>query len=178
MQHRKNERSFLRLQLTTAVGIGTVLLAVSSVPLCFAQKSTQETFPSAAEASHALFLAVQSDNEQAVMQILGGGTELASSADEVEDKLDREQFTQKYQEMHRLVREPDGATVLYIGAENWPFPIPLMSKTGAWYFDSEAGMQEIVFRRIGENEATAIETCHALVLASRRHESTTTGNDP
>ena len=46
----------------------------------------------------------------------------------------------KYQEMHRLVREPDGSTVLYIGAENWPFPIPLVSKNGAWYFDSKTGI--------------------------------------
>src|SRR5438105_3876445 len=177
MQHRKNERSFLRLQLTTAVGIGTALLAVSSVPLCFAQKSTQETFPSAAEASHALFLAVQSDNEQAVMQILGGGKELASSADEVEDKLDREQFTQKYQEMHRLVREPDGATVLYIGAENWPFPIPLVSENGAWYFDSDSGKQEILFRRVGENEATAIEVCEEFAMAKNGADAKAASED-
>jgi hypothetical protein len=116
-----------------------------------------------------------------VTKILGGGKELVSSADEVEDKLDREQFAQKYQEMHRVVREPDGSTVLYIGAENWPFPIPLMSKAGAWYFDSDAGAQEILFRRIGENEATAIETCHAVVRARKPHEAattSTTNNDP
>ena len=85
-----------------------------------------------------------------------GRKEVTSSSDDVEDKLEREQFSRKYQEMHRLVQEPDGSTLLYIGAENWPFPIPLVSKNGAWHFDSETGTQEIKFRRIGENEATAI----------------------
>src|SRR5207237_930496 len=154
------------------------LLTLGDARLSFGQRSGPKTCSTPGEASKGLFQAVKNEDEQALEAILGAGKEVTSSSDEVEDKLERERFGQKYQEMHRLVREPDGATVLYIGAENWPFPIPLMSKTGAWYFDSEAGMQEIVFRRIGENEATAIETCHALVLASRRHESTTTGNDP
>jgi hypothetical protein len=179
MQHRTIERfdAFQWLGHITTVAIGAILLVISSASLSLAQKSTQETFPSAEEAGHALFVAVQSDNEQAVTKILGGGKELVSSADEVEDKLDREQFAKKYEEMHRLAREPDGSTVLYIGAENWPFPIPLMSKAGAWYFDSATGAEEILFRRIGENEATAIETCHALVRAGKRHEAATTSKD-
>jgi hypothetical protein len=185
MQHRTINRfdtinrldAFHRLGSTAAIALGTLLLVVSSVSLALAQKSTQETFPSAEAASHALFLAVQSDNEQAVMRILGGGKEIVSSDDEIEDKLDREQFAEKYQQMHRLMREPDGTTLLYLGAENWPFPVPLVSKTGAWYFDSETGTQEILFRRVGENEATAVETCHALVRARKQHEATTS-NDP
>ena len=55
-----------------------------------------------------------------------------------------------------------GTTVLYIGAENWPFPVPLVEKNGRWYFDSETGAQEIVFRRIGENEAMTIQLCREL----------------
>jgi hypothetical protein len=57
-------------------------------------------------------------------QILGAGTELVSSDDNAQDTLDRERFVQKYQEMHRLVRDPGGVAVLHVGAENWPFPIP------------------------------------------------------
>jgi hypothetical protein len=60
--------------------------------------------------------------------------------------------------------------VLYIGAENWPFPIPLVSRNGGWRFDSDGGLQEIRFRRIGENEMTAIALCHALV--AHRHAVT------
>ena len=147
---------------TTIALVGMVVLVVSLAPLSFAQKLTQKKFASAEEASHALFLAVQSDDQQALMVILGGGKELVSSKDELEDKSERQQFAEKYQQMHRLVREPDGDTVLYIGAENWPFPVPLQFKEGAWYFDSDSGKQEILFRRIGENEATAIATCQAL----------------
>src|SRR5207302_7990831 len=111
----------------------------------------------------ALFAAVQRHDERAVTEILGAGTELVSSDDKVQDTLDREQFVQKYQEMHRLVQEPRGVTALYIGAENWPFPIPLVSRNGAWRFDSYDGANDIRFRRIGENEVTAIGICHALV---------------
>jgi hypothetical protein len=160
--------TFQRLRLTAAVAFGTILLVVSMGALSHAQKTTQKTFSSAEEASHALFVAVQSDNQAALMQILGGGKELVSSDDEIEDKVEREQFAQKYEEMHRLVREPDGATFLYVGAENWPFPVPLVLKAGAWYFDSDSGAKEVLFRQIGENEATAIETCHALVRATAR----------
>jgi len=154
------------------------LLVVGCAHSSLAQESQPKTFSSPGEASNALFHAVQSEDEQGVEAILGAGKELTSSSDEVEDKLERERFSQKYQEMHRLVREPDGKTVLYIGAENWPFPIPLVSENGAWHFDSRTGMQEVLFRRIGENEATAIEVCHALVMAKKQQEATSTEDDP
>ena len=168
MQHRMANKFTVsqRPRLATTVAlVGMVLMVVSLAPLSFAQKSTQKTFASAEEASQALFLAVQSDDQPALMLILGGGKELVSSNDELEDKLERGRFAEKYQQMHRLVREPDGGTVLYVGAENWPFPVPLQFKDGAWYFDSDSGTQEILFRRLGENEATAIATCHALTQA-------------
>jgi hypothetical protein len=153
---------------TTIALVGMVLMVVSIAPLSFAQQSTQKTFTSAEEASQELFLAVQSDNQQGLIEILGGGKELVSSNDELEDKVERGQFAEKYQQMHRLVREPEGATVLYVGAENWPFPVPLQFKDGAWYFDSDSGTQEILFRRVGENEATAIATCHAVARAKKQ----------
>jgi hypothetical protein len=164
--------------LSTSRAITSVLVAINLVPLSFAQESAQQSFPSAEAASHALFVAVQSDNDHALAQILGGGTELVSTDDRAEDQLEREQFAKKYEEMHRLVREPDGTTVLYVGAENWPFPVPLASNTGSWYFDAAAGEEEVLFRRIGENEATAIEACHALVLSRQSQSATTTADDP
>jgi hypothetical protein len=96
----------------------------------------------------------------------------------VNDKLEREQFSKKYQEMHRLVQEPDGTTVLYIGAENWPFPVPLVSKDGSWYFDSKTGTQEILFRRIGENEAAAIQVCEEFALTKKEHDANPASYDP
>jgi hypothetical protein len=168
--------AFHGLRLKITVTIGAVLLAANTVPLSLAQN--QKSFSSPEAASHALFVAVQSDNDQALAQILGGGTKLVSTDDRAEDKLEREQFGKKYEEMHRLVREPDGNTVLYVGAENWPFPVPLVSKAGAWSFDAAAGEEEVLFRRIGGNEETAIETCQALVVIGQRQETAATVEDP
>jgi hypothetical protein len=77
-------------------------------------------------------------------------------------------FVRKYQEMHRMGRDADGSQTLYIGAENWPFPIPLVQKDGAWQFDPAQGLKEVMFRRIGKNELTAIEICHELVAAEKQ----------
>src|ERR1700675_462827 len=149
------------------------LLVAGISQLSLTQKSGPETFSSPWKASSALFQAVQNSDEEAVERILGAGKEVTSSSDDIEDKLERERFSQKYQEMHRLVREPDGTTVLYIGAENWPFPIPLVSKNGAWFFDSDTGKGEILFRTVGENETTAIQVCHVLAHAKERSQTET-----
>jgi hypothetical protein len=148
---------------SVAVWIVSLLLTVSAPPSQAAEAANQTTFRSAEEAADALFLAAKSHDEQALARILGGGVELISSDDELQDRLDREQFVQKYHQMHRLGREGKGVALLYVGAENWPFPIPLVSQNGRWRFDTDAGMQEIKFRRIGENELTAIAISRALV---------------
>ena len=144
------------------------LLGVGAAQLSVARQSGQTTFASPEEASRALFAAVQKHDEQSLKQILGAGPELLESDDRAQDALERERFAQKYAEMHRLAREPDGAAILYIGAENWPFPIPLEAHNGQWRFDPDAGLNEVRFRRIGENEATAIGICHALVATYTR----------
>jgi hypothetical protein len=142
------------------------LLLATYAPLCVAAKSNQATFKSAEEASHALFLAVRHHDERAVTEILQEGNSPASADEELQNRLDRERFVQKYEEMHRLVRAAHGGMVLNIGAENWPFPIPLVSRNGEWRFDSDSGVHEIRYRRIGENEVTAITLCRALVAQS------------
>jgi hypothetical protein len=154
-----------------------LLLVVSFATSSFAQESQPRTFSSPAEAVNALVQAADKGDEQALESILGTGKEVTSAGDEVEDKLEREQFCQKYRKMHRLVREADGSTVLYIGAENWPFPISLVSKDGEWYFDSDRGQQEVLFRRIGENETTAIEVCEEFALTKTEGNAKTTGNE-
>jgi hypothetical protein len=155
-----------------------LLVLLGYARLSFAQGSEPKTFSSPAEATNALFNAVQKNDEQALESILGAGKELCSSGDEVEDRLERERFAQKYQEMHRLVREADGSTILYVGAENWPFPVPLVSSQGRWYFDSAAGMQEIRFRQVGKNEVTAIRICDEFVRAEKHDKTIANGADP
>jgi hypothetical protein len=143
-----------------------------------AQQSVQTPFPSATEASQNLFQAVQSNNEQAICTILGGPTELTSSTDPGQDKADRELFVQKYQEMHRLHSEPDGSVTLYLGAENWPFPVPLVKDNSAWRFDAETGRKEVLMRRIGENELIAITNCDEFVAAVRSYRAESNAGDP
>jgi Protein of unknown function (DUF2950) len=140
-------------------------------------QTQQRTFASAAQASQALYDAVRNEDDQAVQSILGA-PQLTSTGDGQEDKLERQHFGQKYQEMHRLVRESDGSTVLYIGAENWPFPIPLVSSDGKWRFDSDSGSQEILAREVGENEATVIRVCQAVKKVNAMDTSKAGSNDP
>jgi Protein of unknown function (DUF2950) len=133
---------------------------------------THQTFPSAMAASEALVAALQSDDQQALMKVLGpGAKEIIMSGDETQDKNERSDFVMKYQQMHRLVTEPDGSTTLYIGAENWPTPIPLMHTAGGWYFDTAAGKKEILYRRIGSNELNAIQVCRELVDAEKEYNA-------
>ena len=147
-----------------------ILLAGFFLPRSLAQQAGQKTFSSPEDASNALVTAAQSNDEKAMLDILGrDGKQVVSSGDETEDAQSRANFVEKYQEMHRLVKEPDGTTVLYIGAENWPTPIPLMNKGDTWYFDTEAGKKEILYRRIGRNEISAIRVCQELVAAQKEY---------
>src|SRR2546427_3790428 len=118
-----------RCQICIAAVVAAVLV-IAHPRWSVADASETKTFPSAADASEALFQAVENGDEHALEAILGAGEDLTSCGDESTDKRERERFVQKYQEMHRLVGEPDGTTILDICAEDWPFPIPLVSRTG------------------------------------------------
>jgi hypothetical protein len=129
-------------------------------------------FPSPEAASQALLQAAQSGDKESLISVFGPECEeIISSGDPVQDKNNRELFVAKYQEMHRLKREPDGSTVLYIGAENWPLPVPLVKKDGGWRYDTESGKAAVLARRIGQNELGAIEICHALLEAQKEYFS-------
>ena len=144
-------------------------LGCSSAPM-FAQETGQRTFASAEDASRALFDAMQAQDEQAPLSILGtGGKEVLSSGDPEEDSDARVGFVVKYQEMHRFATEANGTVTLIVGAENWPFPIPLANNHGSWYFDTPAGKDEILFRRIGRNELAAMDACRELVEAQKQY---------
>jgi hypothetical protein len=95
------------------------------------------------------------------------GKDLVTSGNPGADARRRAHFVSRYLEMHRLVQEPDGHTTLYIGAYNWPTPVPLAHQGGAWYFDTAAGLKEVLFRRIGRNESSAIRVCQELVAAEK-----------
>jgi DUF2950 family protein len=142
--------------------------------ILLAQPAGQKTFSSPDEASRALIRAVQAGDEKDLLEIFGpDGKEIISSGDKVEDKKSRDAFAEKYQRMNRLVEEPDGTVRLYVGAENWPMPIPLVNRKDAWYFDTSAGKEEILFRRIGRNEIATIGVLRELVAAQKEYYSKT-----
>ena len=152
------------------LAVVAILLTVYFPARSTAQQPGQKTFPSAEKASHALLTAAESNDEKALLEIFGPGEkQLVSSGDETEDASNRADFVKRYEEMHRLVKEPDGTTILYIGAHNWPTPIPLVNKGNSWYFDTEAGKKEILYRRIGRNELSAIRICQELVAAQKEY---------
>ncbi len=162
---KMNKAAMLIKEVGARTALLVALFAATALGTCVAQSgpTKQKSFDSPLLAAHALFEAVQQDDKATIMAILGARKSLVSTDKEDRYKDERARFVQKYQEMHRLVREPDGTTVLIIGAENWQFPFPLIGTKGSWHFDSDAGMREVVFRRIGENESAAIAMCKSLV---------------
>ena len=149
-----------------------VLLAACLPGRSTAQQQGQKTFSSPQEASTSLVAAAHRNDEKAILEILGpDGKQIISSGDQTEDAQDRADFLRRYQQMHRLVKEPDGFT-LYVGAENWPLPIPVVERDHYWFFDTAAGKREILYRRIGRNEISTISVCQELVAAQKDYHST------
>lgn len=148
-----------------AMRVATAAVLVLSLSgFAVAQQPGQATFSSPEDASQALFSAAQRGDTATLLEIFGpAGNQIISSGDEVQDKNNRELFVSEYEEMHRTASEPDGTTTLYIGAENWPLPVPLTNKGGKWYFESELGKKQVLFRRIGRNELDALRVLEALV---------------
>ena len=162
-----NWTGYLKLAVA-AIFLTTCLAACSIAP-----QPGQKLFLSPEAATSALVTAVQNNDEKAMLEVLGReGKQIVWSGDETEDANSRANFVQKYKEMHRLAAEPDGTIILYIGAKNWPMPIPLVSEGGAWYFDTEAGKREILYRRIGRNEISTIRVCQELVAAQKEFSAT------
>jgi hypothetical protein len=156
----------------TKLALVAMLLTVCVSTRSMAQQPGQKVFSSAEEATDALVTAAQANDGKMMLDILGpDGKQIVSSGDETEDANSRADFVKRYREMHRLLKEPDGTTVLYIGAHNWPAPIPLVHKGNSWYFDTEAGKKEILCRRIGRNEMSAIRVCQELVAAQKEYSA-------
>ena len=158
---------------------GAITIASSmfllAVTYSFAQAGNEKTFTSPGEAVLALYKAVKASDEASLSAILGSNAgPILHTGDDVADKNMATNFISHYEQMHRVVIEPDQTASLYIGADNWPLPIPLAKNgSGAWYFDTEAGKKEILYRRIGTNENDAIEVLHTLVDAQQEYASTT-----
>ncbi len=131
-----------------------------------------KSFASPGEAVKALLAAVKSGDRAQLLTILGPGAEdVVSSGDDVADRRARERIVQASNEMSRLVKRDDNTMVLVLGKENWPMPIPLVREGKNWQFDTAQGRDEVINRRIGRNELTAIGVCGAYVDAQREYQA-------
>ena len=138
--------------------------------IAFAADAKQKSFKSPEEAVKALAGAVKGDDTKELLAILGpAGKELIFSGDKVADKAGRDHFVKAYEEMNKLVIENNNKIILHVGNGEWPFPIPVVKKGENWFFDTEAGKEEILNRRIGRNELSAIQVCLAYVDAQREY---------
>jgi Protein of unknown function (DUF2950) len=165
--------SFLWRYVGVLASFAAMIGWLTLLPAAYAQPSNEKTFATPGDAVMALYDAAKANDQTALSAIFGTNAgDLLHSGDEVADKNMIDNFVRRYEQMHRVVVEPDGTVTLYIGAENWPSPIPLVkTSSGSWYFDVETGKNEILYRRIGANENDAIEICYALVDAQREYAS-------
>jgi hypothetical protein len=147
-----------------------MLFTLLLVP-AFSQQGNERTFASPGDAALALYNAAKSNDQQALNVIFGSNAgPILRTGDEVADRNMAAEFIRRYDQMHRVVVEPDQTVTLYVGADNWPLPIPIVkNSSGGWYFDTEAGAKEILYRRIGRNENDAIDVLHTLVDAQREY---------
>jgi Protein of unknown function (DUF2950) len=135
-------------------------------------KAMQKTFATPKEAADAFIKAAESFDVPALKEILGpDGDDLLSSEDAVQDKNRANTFVTKAREKNEITKDPKNASraILTVGNDDWPLPIPLVQKGGKWSFDTKAGRQEILFRRIGSNELDAIQICRGYVEAQKEY---------
>jgi Protein of unknown function (DUF2950) len=172
-----------RLMLTLGLAAGSITFGV--LPGCDAASPTtaptvdvpttepapqQSTFGSSAEALDALVAAAKAKDNAALRKLLGPTLDDIVSADPVQSADDLESFAKHATEADRVEQAGDDKAIVHIGKEDWPFPIPLVKDTsGQWHFDSAAGKDEILNRRIGEDELETIDVVHAYVDAQREY---------
>lgn len=182
MTRSAEQRKMMKRKLMWTAGCAVISMALACLPVK-AQRATTESDASPAEqpkgksftkpvdAAAAIYAAARRNDEAELLAILGPDAKdiVEWSEDANERQEERAQFAHKYEQMHRLMREPDHTVALYVGAENWPFPIPIVEYKSAWYFDADLGRQEIRYRRIGRNEMEALEVCRALVDAEKEY---------
>jgi hypothetical protein len=159
-----------RPQLATRVLLlAGVLCALAPLARAHAAAAKQ-TYPSADDAAAALVAAAKANDTRALLEILGPDAQaIVSSGDPVADRAARERFVASYEEAHQIVPGANGEMVLQTGKDQWPLPIPLVKSGAGWRFDTAAGKQEILTRRIGRNELATIQSCLAYVDAQQEY---------
>ena len=160
-------RNALIAMVAVSVAVALLILPVS------AQEVKQRVFGSPEDAMKALAEAAQAGDTKGMMAVLGPeGDDIIDSGDKVQDKNAQEQFVKAYQEKVDYVKEKEDRVSVILGNDNWPFAIPIIRKAEGWMFDTKAGREEMLNRRVGWNELNAIQVCQAYVEAQREYAST------
>jgi len=145
--------------------------------VCFAASAhaapaapAQRTFASADDAVGALVKALKANDDAGALAILGAGSgKWIRSGDAVADRAARDRFVDLYEQRHTIANATDKGATLTIGPDEWPFAFPLVKSPSGWRFDTEAGKRELLYRRVGQNELTAINVLLAIVDAQREY---------
>jgi len=148
--------------------LGAVLMAaglLAAAPAGGAQTAGQATYSSPQDALQALVAAAKTKDHSALAKLYGPEYEQLLSGDDVEDAKDMEDFAAAVNESAALQQVSHSKFTLVVGTDGWPSPIPVVEKDGKWYFDTKAGLDELLNRRVGENELSAIATCRAYAVA-------------
>jgi hypothetical protein len=146
------------------------LIATMAVCAMASVASAQQSFKTPEEAAEAFASAVRSGSWKPIVTVLGrAGAEIALSGDPVADAAERKRFLDAYDAKRQITLEGDSKAIMVVGQNDFPFPIPLVRKDGAWRFDTAAGREEILYRRIGRNELSAIQTALAFVDAQNEY---------
>jgi hypothetical protein len=151
-----------------------LLSVIVSLAACNkSDKPSVRVFASPDDAGNGLLQAAKSGDQNALVAVFGPDSkELISSGDAVQDKATLDKFVTEYGVMNRWRKMPDGSQILLIGADNFPFPIPLKKNDGGqWVFDTAAGKNEVLSRRVGRNELAVIDICGALADAQAEYFS-------
>ncbi len=168
MSLQRVSRSFGRQSVATLLAT-VVVFTVPFLPGC-ASAPEQRTFSTPEEAVDAMVRAAQEDNEEGLLGVFGSEAEdLMSSGDPVYDRRQREIVLVAFQQGWSLADIDPDTKELIIGDESWPFPIPLVKDQSGWRFDTEAGEEEVLTRRIGRNELSVIRICHTYVQAQNEY---------
>ncbi len=146
------------------------LAITSGVAVAAAPAPDQSRFSTPQQAVAALVAATRSDRTGELSRILGpAGASLIRSGDPVADRDARQRFVAAYEQQHRIDLRGSDEAELVVGPESWPMPIPLVHTSSGWQFDTAAGRQEILDRRIGRDELAVIQVCRAYVQAQREY---------
>ena len=147
-----------------------VLPIIMALALLTSASQAQQAYPTPEDAVASLAAAVKSGTKTAILKVLGNSAEdVVESGDEVADAETRQRFLSAYDARHSIKAEGNKKAVLILGADDFPFPIPLVNSKSGWEFDTDQGRIEILYRRIGRNELDAIQTCLAFVDAENEY---------